>query len=175
MSPIVWDLGHIATFEDLWLVAERRSAARRCAATWRRIRPVHARRAASAARCPICAARTPCATWKPCASERSACWRARTWATPGALLADGFVYELVLRHEQQHTETILQTLQIMTSEPYGRPRGGVSPGRTGSRARWCSCRPGPFEMGAPARGFAYDNERPRHECAVARSGSIGSR
>src|SRR5260370_37500394 len=29
------------------------------------------------------------------------------------LLRDGFVYDLVLQHEYQHDETILQTLQLM--------------------------------------------------------------
>ena len=58
----------------------------------------------------------------------------------GALLADGFVYEMVLRHEQQHSETILQTLQIMTAEPTSRARGADLPaaepvdGRDGLRA-----------------------------------------
>ena len=84
----------------------------------------------------------------------------------GPLLADAFVYELVLRHEQQHSETILQTLQIMTTEPYEPPaRRGLPP--ADRIAGEMACVPaGPFEMGAPARGFAYDNERPRHARAV---------
>ena len=39
------------------------------------------------------------------------------------LLRDGFVFRLVLQHEYQHNETMLQTLQLKQGEPYR-----VSPG-----------------------------------------------
>ena len=55
-------------------------------------------------------------------------------ATP--LLADGFVYEMVLRHEQQHAETILQTLQIMTTERYAPTRAARVPDADPIEARW---------------------------------------
>ena len=68
------------------------------------------------------------------------------------LLADGFVYEMVLRHEQQHSETILQTLQIMTSEPYEPPaRRGSRPTADPLAARWRSCRPGRSRWAPGAR------------------------
>ena len=136
MSPIAWDLGHIATFEDLWLVqnAFGRPALR---AELGAVYDPFAAPATSAAPCRTCASR--------CAALHGDSPGARTLdllhgadrseaATP--LLADGFVYEMVLRHEQQHTETILQTLQIMTTERYAPParRGCRTPTR--SRARW---------------------------------------
>jgi hypothetical protein len=34
------------------------------------------------------------------------------------LLRDGFVYHMVLQHEYQHNETILQTLQLKRGAPY---------------------------------------------------------
>ena len=72
MSPIVWDLGHIATFEDLWL-AQNAFGVPRCAtgsgASTTRSRP----RAASAARFPTCGARSASTTWRRCASARSSC------------------------------------------------------------------------------------------------------
>jgi iron(II)-dependent oxidoreductase len=86
------------------------------------------------------------------------------------LLADGFVYEMVLRHEQQHSETILQTLQIMTGERYDaaakrRPDTPVAADPLDGEMALVPA--GPFEMGAASRGFAYDNERPRHTRDVA--------
>ena len=48
MSPIVWDLGHIATFEDLWLAQNAVRASRCAPSARRRVRPVH--RAAQRAR-----------------------------------------------------------------------------------------------------------------------------
>ena len=34
------------------------------------------------------------------------------------LLRDGYVYRMVLQHEYQHNETILQTLQLKRGRPY---------------------------------------------------------
>ena len=42
--------------------------------------------------------------------------------TDAPLLRDGYVYQMVLQHEYQHNETILQTLQLKKGEPYRAPR-----------------------------------------------------
>jgi iron(II)-dependent oxidoreductase len=39
-------------------------------------------------------------------------------ASAHPLLRAGFVYHMVLQHEYQHNETILQTLQLKQGEPY---------------------------------------------------------
>jgi gamma-glutamyl hercynylcysteine S-oxide synthase len=162
MSPIVWDLGHIATFEDLWLVQtpfgrpalrddlstvyDPSSAPRRergglpylrCEDALRYMDDVRARTLGQLEQADLA-----------CADDR--------------LLHDGFVYELVLRHEQQHTETILQTLQIMTSHTYvPEPRTALPPADP-LRGDMALVPGGRFEMGAASSGFAYDNERPMH-------------
>ena len=81
------------------------------------------------------------------------------------LLRDGYVYHMVLQHEYQHNETILQTLQLKHGRPYA------------PLERRCDClrrRPcdpsgemvrfpgGAVEIGTDDRSAAYDNERPRH-------------
>jgi gamma-glutamyl hercynylcysteine S-oxide synthase len=82
------------------------------------------------------------------------------------LLRDGFVYELLIAHEHQHNETMLQLLQMVDGYE---PRRQEPPGTE-------SVPDGPemvrveataAEIGAPDRGFAYDNERPRHTMQVA--------
>src|SRR5206468_4786840 len=79
------------------------------------------------------------------------------------LLARGFVYELIARHEQQHSETILQTLQLMTSESYvPRVRTPVA-GPGDPRDEMVLVEGGGFEMGAREGSFSYDNERRPHE------------
>ena len=167
MSPLVWDLGHIATFEDLWLVQNAHGA-----------EPL--REDLGSVYDPFSAARSergalPYLRTDECFAYMETV-RARTLdhldgadLSRGAsdLLADGFVYEMVLRHEMQHTETMLQTLQLMTSEPYGTPVRRPLPGEPARRpVRMLRVPGGSFEMGAPERGFAYDNERPRHELHV---------
>jgi gamma-glutamyl hercynylcysteine S-oxide synthase len=83
------------------------------------------------------------------------------------LLAGGFIYEMLIAHEHQHNETMLQLIQmiedyepVMRVEP-PRPNGAsASPDmvRVGG---------GEVEIGAGPDGFAYDNERPRHVASVA--------
>jgi iron(II)-dependent oxidoreductase len=90
----------------------------------------------------------------------------------GRLLAGGLVYEMILRHEQQHTETILQTLQTISGEAYTPPRAYATAMSASGRSTDMLLVPeGPFEMGAEAplgkSGFSYDNERPSHEVELA--------
>ena len=42
---------------------------------------------------------------------------------------DGFLHELIIRHEQQHGETMLQTLQLKAGAPYAAPRAWDSRSR----------------------------------------------
>jgi gamma-glutamyl hercynylcysteine S-oxide synthase len=100
---------------------------------------------------------------------------------PGAdnpLLRDGFVYEMLIAHEQQHNETMLQLLQMVDGYEVPRGIGHLSPGQaSGQLARRFEYPPvrempntpgtvrigaGSYEIGASAQRFAYDNERPRH-------------
>ncbi len=86
---------------------------------------------------------------------------------PGAedpLLRDGFVYELLLAHEQQHNETMLQLLQMVDGYEPLRPVGTEAVAGGGEMIAIAA---GEHEIGAPERGFAYDNERPRHTVELA--------
>jgi iron(II)-dependent oxidoreductase len=78
------------------------------------------------------------------------------------LLADGFVYEMLLAHEYQHNETMLQLLQMVESyEPVEVDRSPASE-PVSDGPEMVRVEGGPHEIGAEAVGFAYDNERPRH-------------
>src|SRR3954453_18009482 len=119
MSPILWDLGHIAHFEELWLTrnldgpiefvemlglynpfehprSTRGGLAlpglRRCRGVMDEIRGRVLARLASV-----------------------------DLGGAEPLLREGFVYRMVLQHEYQHGETILQTLQLKQGAPYSPP------------------------------------------------------
>lgn len=91
------------------------------------------------------------------------------------------VRELVvlgLHHEQQHQERLLADLKHLLSrsplhpayrEADGRPRGGAAP-----PLRFVSFAGGTLPVGHDGAGFAYDDERPRHERLVP-SFQLGSR
>jgi gamma-glutamyl hercynylcysteine S-oxide synthase len=164
MSPLVWDLGHIAAFEDLWLVHRLGGQ--------RMLRPDLAEI--------YDAFETPRAQRGELeflgpdeARDYLAAVRARALE-----LVDGEseIHELVLRHEQQHNETMLQTIQLAqlrdylsSGSPQNNPNG--APHLTGLEL--IEIPAGRCTIGAPADGFAYDNERPRHRTDV-RGYLIGS-
>ena len=90
-------------------------------------------------------------------------------ASGDPLLAEGFVYEMLLAHEYQHNETMLQLLQMIESyEPVEVDRGPASE-PVGDGPEMVEVPGGGHEIGAgpPSHGYAYDNERPRHAVELA--------
>jgi len=150
MSPLVWDLGHIAAYEDLWL-AHRHGG-------MELLRPELAE-LYDAFETPR-AIRGEIAMLGPAeANEYMQAVRARAAeAIADRGVGDGLVCEMVIRHELQHSETMRQTLAIADLLPIGEPRLVPMDAPEG----WIEIPAGPFAMGAPSERFAYDNERPRH-------------
>jgi iron(II)-dependent oxidoreductase len=156
MSPLVWDLGHIAAFEDLWLV--HRFAGEGM------VRPELAEvydafETPRADRGDLPFLRTGEAL------EYLAAVRERAVAATERLgVGDGLLHELVVRHEHQHGETMLQTIALARLEEYSPPGRMDAPAGGGGRTglELVEVPAGPCELGADAAGFAYDNERPRH-------------
>ena len=85
--------------------------------------------------------------------------------TGDPLLRDGFVYDLIITHEHQHNETMLQLLQMVPGYEVERdPRPGLEPASEGPEM--VAVAGGEIEIGAGPEGFAYDNERPRHSVEI---------
>jgi iron(II)-dependent oxidoreductase len=153
MSPLVWDLGHIAAYEDLWCVhrlAGEPLLRPDLAAVYDAFETPRAVRGDAEL-----LDREAALAYLDAVRERTL-----------AVLAErgpAELHELVLRHELQHTETMRQALFL----------GGLPGGSPPALPAF----PGPHEyvdvpggrsaMGAGAEGFAYDNERPRHAVEVA--------
>ena len=153
MSPLCWDLGHIAAYEDLWIVHRHGGA--------ELLRPdlaavYDAFETPRAVRGDVELLRSD-AVFDYLAAVRERALDVLDRVGPG----DGTLVELVVRHEHQHTETMRQTL-FLAGLPGGAPTGAAAAGEE----RWIAVPGGPFALGAPADGFAYDNERPRHDVDV---------
>jgi iron(II)-dependent oxidoreductase len=74
---------------------------------------------------------------------------------------------MLLAHEYQHNETMLQLLQMVESyEPVEVDRDPAAEAVTDG-PEMVRVEGGAFEIGAEPQGFAYDNERPRHSVEVA--------
>jgi iron(II)-dependent oxidoreductase len=153
MSPLVWDLGHIAAFEDLWLVhrfGERPLLHEELTAVYDAFETPRQHRGELPFLAP------------PDAHEYLAEVRERTLEVIDER-GVGDVHEMVIRHEQQHNETMLQTLQLAHLRDYeltGAPASSAATADTGLEL--IEIPGGPCTIGAPPDGFAYDNERPRH-------------
>ncbi len=74
--------------------------------------------------------------------------------------------ELGINHEQQHQELILtDILHAFWTQPLRpayTPAASSKPDSPVAPLRWISHPGGVMDLGAPATGFAFDNERPRH-------------
>jgi len=154
MSPLVWDLGHIAAYEDLWL-AHRHGG----------LPLLHPELAAlyDAFETPRAARAQIEALGPEDAREYLASVRARTVGVIADRgVADGALCEMVLRHELQHSETMRQTMAIAGLLAPGEPALAPMDAPEG----WAQIPAGTFAMGAGAEGFAYDNERPCHPVEV---------
>jgi gamma-glutamyl hercynylcysteine S-oxide synthase len=166
LSPLAWDLGHIANFEELWLVQTvggleplRGDLGRFYDAIEnpRKIR----------GELPILRDAELRAYM---AEVRERAFAVLDGVDIGAdaddrLLREGFVYEMIIAHELQHQETMLQLLQLV--EDYRPPGTAATETRRvlpGGREELdtITIGAGEYEIGATAHGFAYDNERPRH-------------
>jgi iron(II)-dependent oxidoreductase len=170
LSPIVWDLGHIATFEDLWLAQNAFGAQPLREGLGQVYDPFIAPRS-ERGRLPYLRS-SDCIDYMRAVRERvlELLASADLPSAAGPLLAGGFVYEMVVRHEQQHSETILQTLQTIPDGEYSPPRTEVRSEVVTRPTEMLLVPEGPFEMGAAAAlaggRFAYDNELSRHEVEV---------
>jgi gamma-glutamyl hercynylcysteine S-oxide synthase len=164
MSPLVWDLGHIAAFEDLWLVHRyggRPLLRDDLADVYDAFETPRAGRG-----------QLPFLRPSP-ARDYLEEVRARTISVIAERgVEDGSLHELVIRHEQQHNETMLQTMQLAHLNGFqtgGRshPRRAINQNlSTHTGLELIEIRGGDCTIGTPATGFAYDNERPRHRTDV---------
>jgi len=162
-GPIVWDLGHIANFEEQWAVRALRAPAMPGSVPQDRLYDpiVNPRRMRGRLSLPDPA--TALVYMNYVRARTTERFEAVPLDDTHPLLAKGFVYNMVAQHEAQHVETILQTVQLIPDlqyEPAWRPAG---PGRPRSRDTEAVVVPaGPFVMGTDDRTIAYDNERPAH-------------
>jgi gamma-glutamyl hercynylcysteine S-oxide synthase len=163
MSPLVWDLAHIGQQEELWLLRGGDPA-----------RPgmlpqaveglydafVHSR--ASRVDLPLL---SPEKARAYCRTVRSAVLDALD-VLPDDPAGDeaAFVYAMVVSHENQHDETMLQALSLRNGAPLLGDTAVLPKGRPGLAGTSVLVPAGPFVLGVDAvsEPYSLDNERPAH-------------
>jgi iron(II)-dependent oxidoreductase len=174
LSPLAWDLGHIANFEELWLVQTIGGREPLHGDLGRFYDAIENPRKIRG-ELPILRD-AELRAYMADVRERTLDVLDGVEIGPDAedpLLREGFVYEMLLAHELQHNETMLQLLQLV--DGYELP-AQVEAERSSARiaatkafgsAEMVGIEAGEHEIGAPAHGFAYDNERPGPTVALA--------
>src|SRR6476619_6621788 len=162
MSPLCWDLAHIAHYEELWLLRALSDVAptndayddlydafkhpRRERPTLPILDPAGARAFAASVR------------------GRAVELLDRVdLHSDDPLLHDAFVYGMVIQHEHQHDATMLAAIQLMSGR-FAHPEAAVDSGLAPTVDHYATVLvPGePATVGTSDDPWAYDNERPGH-------------
>jgi iron(II)-dependent oxidoreductase len=172
LSPLVWDLAHIGQQEELWLL--RGGDPNRPGLLPSNVEGLydaflHSR--ASRVDLPLL---SPADARAYCKTVRSAAFDvldalpddAGRLDRPGAADADeiAFRFGLVISHENQHDETMLQAINIRPGPPLLHQRVDLPAGRDGLAGTSVLIPGGAFVMGVDAETepISLDNERPAH-------------
>jgi iron(II)-dependent oxidoreductase len=162
MSPLVWDLAHVGSQEELWLVRDVGGR--------EPVRPDidHLYDAFQHAR-----SDRPALPLLDAAEARKYLAQVRDKALDvldrvklddRPLVNGGFAFGMIVQHEQQHDETMLATHQLRAGGPV---LSAPPPPPGNRRVRGEVLIPGgPFTMGTDTDPWALDNERPAHAVDV---------
>ncbi|HWF27221.1 MAG TPA: ergothioneine biosynthesis protein EgtB [Mycobacterium sp.] len=163
MSPLVWDLAHIGQQEELWLL--RGGDPGRPGILPPAVEALYDAFEYSRASRVDLPLLSPERARSYCRTVRSAALDALD-ALPDDPAADraAFTYGMVVSHENQHDETMLQALNLRTGAPLLPDTSALPAGRPGVAGTSLLVPGGPFVQGVDAAGEPYslDNERPAH-------------
>ena len=159
LSPLLWDYGHIGVFEELWLVSTisgSQTVDEDLLHLYNAIEnPRPTRRSL-----PLMDRERTTAYLAGVRRRALELLEEVDLGSGEALLRGGFVYDMIVQHEHQHDETILQTLQLM---PGGyRTELPAAPAGRDSVRDMVTVPGGRYTIGSDAHA-PYDNEHPRHE------------
>ena len=179
MSPLVWDLAHVANQEELWLLREVGGRT----PMHPEIDPLYDAFEHPRAKRPTLPLLAP-------GEARGYGHEVRgrvldllehvqfggTGVVPRAsssqfhgsqLTDDGFAFGMIAQHEVQHDETMLATHQLRVGPPVlSAPPPPPAPADASSLPAEVFVPGGPFTMGTSTEGWALDNERPAHTVRV---------
>jgi gamma-glutamyl hercynylcysteine S-oxide synthase len=161
MSPLVWDLAHIGHFEELWLLRHLTGAAPMLPEQ-EGLYDAFEHGRSERARLALLEPATARSFLGDVRGRVLEVLESIELDPADRLLRDGFVFGLVVQHEHQHVETMLQTLNLREGAEYplaDAPAGDVEPPEEDE----VLVTAGPFVLGTDDEPWAYDNERAAHE------------
>jgi iron(II)-dependent oxidoreductase len=166
LSPLIWDLGHIGNFEELWLV-QRIGGREPLRGDLGELYDAIEQPRKIRGELPILKADEVRPYMDGVRERTLEVLDGIDLESGDPLLADGFIYEMLLAHEYQHNETMLQLLQMVEAYEPAQVDKGPASEPVSEGPEMVRVEGGPHEIGASDVGFAYDNERPRHQIELA--------
>lgn len=171
--PIIWHLAHIGVFEAYWLLQQLRHEPAPDERYERIFDPIRTPREESK----HLPSRVEMERYLTKVRDRALRHLERSeFDESNPMLRDGYVFRLVLEHEQQHQETLAYLFQLLSPAKKMRPfdaeaisalkRGHQSSPVAPSSREMANIAAGSFMMGATWDAFAYDNELPPHAVHV---------
>ncbi len=161
MSPLIWDFGHIGNYEELWLLQKAHGKV----LSKRELYDMYDASLHPREERPSLDLLDRASADRYLDAVRQAVLETLEGADFGGddpLLADGFVYNMIIQHECQHNETMLQTLQLKQGDGYNPASSVELPKGKTVEDQMVPVPEGPFVMGTDERGRALDNERDAH-------------
>jgi gamma-glutamyl hercynylcysteine S-oxide synthase len=162
MSPLIWDYGHVGNYEELWLLqkAHGKVLSKRelydmydASLHPREERPSLSLLDRKDADLYLNAVRKAVLETLEEDADLDG---------EDPLLKDGFVYNMIIQHEAQHNETMLQTLQLKKGRDY-KPESSVElPMGRAAEKEMVPVPGGEFVMGTDNHAQPLDNERNAH-------------
>ena len=166
LSPLAWDLGHIANFEELWLVQTIGGREPLDGELGRFYDAIENPRAARN-ELPLLRGEDLRAYLADVRERALEVLAEADLESEDPLLAGGFAYEMLIAHEHQHNETMLQLLQLIEGYPCPGIDDAAASEPVAAGPEMVEVPAGRYEIGAGPGRFAYDNERPAHEVELA--------
>ena len=171
MSPLVWDMGHIANFEEFWLLRELDGRKAHDAARDEMYNPFDNPRW-TRSELPLLDRDEATEYLDEVRNDVDMLLIRSDFVDGPRLTREGYVFEMVVQHEAQHHETMLQALNLRPDlEAYALSAIRSLPTqRSVDDTARVVIDGGPFTLGTDDRSSVYDNERPAHSVEVSSFG-----
>lgn len=166
--PVIWHLAHIGVFEAYWILQRLKGEPSPDERYERVFDPIKTPREESK----NLPTRSEMENYLAQVRDRVFRHLERTeFDESDPLRRDGYLFRLVLEHEQQHQETLLYLLHLLNPSKKTRPSeieaiNKEIPVRHLTKGEMVTVDEGPFMLGANGDSFVYDNERPQHTVHV---------
>jgi len=166
MGPLVWDVGHVGNFEELWLLRKLDGRPAHDPTYDKLYNPFDNQRW-TRGELPLLNRDEALDYINEVRGDALNILRGAELGDGEPLARDGYVFRMVIQHEAQHQETMLQALDLRDDlAPYPLADFRPTQFRPVDDAERVVIAGGPFLMGTDDRTEAYDNERPRHRVEV---------